>query len=128
MDKQEFKTLLEEVFLEGYNQAELDCVQEKMDEWHKDKAKDDIEYMKKEYHRIGKPVSPNLKRGIIAGKAFYQYWKEYKDSEDPIKRKMAERMYNRSKTYSDRHANESNNYFDLEREYNEATMMERIRL
>ena len=118
MDKQEFKTLLEEVFLEGYNQAELDCVQEKMDEWHKDKAKDDIDYMKKEYHRIGKPVSPNLKRGIIAGKAFYQYWKEYKDSEDPIKRKMAERMYNRSKTYSDRHANESNNYFDLESEYN----------
>ena len=49
MDKQEFKALLEEAFLEGYNQAELDFI------------------------------------------------------------------------------NESNNYFDLEREYNEATMMERIR-
>lgn len=105
MTKEEFDTFLEEVFNEGYRQAELDIMQEKMDEWHKNKAKDDIDYMTKEYNRMGKPLSNDLKKAIIAGKAFHQYWGDYKDSKDPDKRKMAIRMHNIGQKYADRHAN-----------------------
>ena len=99
MTREEFDTFLEEVFNEGYRQAELDIMQEKMDEWHKDKAKDDIDYMLNEYKKHNLPISNYKKKSIIAGKAFHQYWTDYKNSKDPDKRKMAERMFNASKRY-----------------------------
>ena len=99
MTREELDNILEEAFLCGYEDANNDIIQEKMDNWHKDRAKSDIDYVRTEYRRIGKVYPKNKEKAIIAGKAFHQYWSDYKDSKDPNKRKMAIRMYNASKRY-----------------------------
>ena len=107
MTREEFESILEEAFMAGYEDACTDIYQEKMDEWHKNKTKDDIDYMVNEYKKRNLPINNYKKKSIIAGKAFHQYWTDYKNSKDPNKRKMAERMFNASKRY------DKNNDYEL---------------
>ena len=80
MTREEFENILEEAFIEGYKQAELDIIDESLSETDKNEIRNNI-----------KNLDSSSKRYLIANKAATYHYEKFDDIIDKLAKKYSYR-------------------------------------